>query len=527
MFKQMLWFVTIGTLLISCRKRTEQNDTVEDLKPEFGGTVIFGKNGPPITLDPAYAEETESTVIVNNICDGLVEQRAGQVAIDPALARTWKISPDGRVYTFFLRSGLMFHDGSPVNSSAVILSMERQKKLEPKGGSPVMWKSFNMDQIVKTMRAINDTTVEFELFEPDATFLNILSLPFMSILSSKAINDPNVARSPIGAGPFKFETWNENGTVRLIANDQYWKGRPYLDSLIFVAIPNGQDRWNALKEGRISMMSDPDQKNMAEIDVSKGIKTLKQPGINILFLTMNMKKKPFDNIKVREAINLAINKEALVKEVFEQRGRLAKNPIPPSLLGYNNEIRPLPYDPDRAKKLLTEAGFPKGFKCEFWGIPIIREYLPNPQLATDMIRADLKAVGIETEISNFSWKDFLHRRALGEHQMAVSGWVGDAPDPHFFFFPLLDKTSADMKNSSNWSFYRNEEMHQLITQGKETTDPIERSAIYKKACDLFNRDLPWVTLAHAVTIVPSKDNIMDFQLHSSSLKRFEKVWIKR
>ncbi len=526
-----VWIVAMGIFLGGCRKKAESNDIVEEVHPQSGGTLIYGKNGSPITLDPAYIEETESSVIAGNLFEGLVGQRAGQVAIDPGLANSWKISPDAKTYTFNLRSGATFHDGTPINSEAVLFSIEIQKKLDDaKGGSGVMYKSLNIAQILKEIRAVNDSVVEFELYQPDATFLNIMSLQFMSVISPTAFKKAGESwsRNPVGAGPFKFVSWDSTtGTVRLAAFENYWKGRPYLDSAIFMPIPNVKERWLALKEGRITMMADPDQKDMAEIETTPGIKTLKQPGINVSYIGMNMTKKPFDNLKVREAINLAINRESLVKAVFGQMGRPAKNPIPPSLLGYNNEIRPIPYDPARAKKLLAEAGFPNGFKCKFWGLPLVREYLPNPKLAAEMIIADLALIGIQTDYVVLPWKELLQRRGRGEHEITLSGWVGDAPDPHFFFYPLLDKEVALQKSSTNVSFYKSDEMHKLIQQGKETADPVERSNIYKKACDLFNRDMPWVDIAHAVSVVPFRDNVMDFQLHASAMKRFEKVWLKK
>lgn len=282
-----------------------------------------------------------------------------------------------------------------------------------------------------------------------------------------------------------------------------------------------------LKSGAINMMGVPDQSDITEIENTAGIKYSKQPGLNISYLAMNTSKKPFDNPKVREAIVLAIDRDKLVEKVFAQLGRSAKNPIPPSVLGYNEEIRFTLHDPAKARQLLAEAGLPNGFKCSLWTMPIVREYMPNGKLAAEIIQADLKEVGIETDIVMYSWDEFLRRRGNGEHDLTIAGWVGDAPDPHFFFYPLLDKSIAERKPSTNAAFYTGEAMHQLILKGKATSDPVERSSIYKKACEVFNKDLPWFTIAHSVTIVPMKENVMDFQLHSSSVRKFNKVWLKR
>ena len=517
-------------LALSCGK-TEKKEavTVEELKPKSGGKIIYGKSSPPITLDPASTEETESTIIAGNIFDGLVEQRAGKIALDPCLAKSWEISTDGKISTFHLRTGLVFHDGTPFNADAVVNMFTRQMSKGKAGATYKTWVNFDMDNIVKGVRGLNDSTVEVTLLKSDATFLNILSLNFMAIASPAALKQygDNFYKNPVGLGPFKFVSWSTvDSSVILVANENYWKGRPYIDTIEFKPIKNSKERWQQLKAGQITSMGIPDQSDIAEIKNTPGIKYSQQPGLNVAYVAMNMNKKPFDNPKVREAVVCAINREKLVKEVFGELGRAAKNPIPPNLLGYNDEIRFTPYDPDRSKKLLAEAGFPNGFKCSFWVFDITRDYMPNGKLAGQLIQSDLKAVGIETNIVTYPWQEFLKRRNNGEHEITLAGWVGDAPDPHFFFYPLLDKTSAEKRPSTNAAFYKSEEMHELIEKGKETNDAVQRSNIYKKACEVFNKDFPWFSIAHTLTIMPMRDNIMDFQLHVSALRRFEKVWLK-
>lgn len=520
-------------LLLGCGKSDQRTEASSDeLKPQYGGTFIYAKNGPPLTLDPALTKETESTVVVDNIFDALVQQRAGKIAIDPCLAKSWEISKDGKTYTFHLRTGVTFHDGSPFNADAVIFSFQRQgDPKHPFHGKADFdfWRSFNMDNIIKSIKALNDSTVEFNLTSPDATFLNILSMNFLQIVSPDAMTKygADAYRNPIGTGAFKFVSWNDDGSVVTVANENYWNGRPYVDTLIFKPIPDARQRWQALKTGTVSMMSVPDQADIDEIQNTAGVKVSQQPGVNVAYLAMNMNKKPFDDLRVRQAIVYAIDREKLVKTVLSQMGRPAKNPIPPNLLGYNDEIRFTPFDPDKAIQLLAEAGFPNGFKCALWTLPVTREYMPNGKLAAEIIQADLKAVGIETEIFIPNFQEYLARRGNGEHELIISGWVGDVPDPHFFFYPLLDKSSAEQRPSNNAAFYKSEEMHELIVKGKETFDPLERSNIYKKACEVFNRDLPWFTIDHAVAVLPMRDNVMNYLMHASSVRKFDKVWFKR
>ncbi len=516
----------------SCGPEKKTETSTGDAKPEYGGTFIYAKNGPPITLDPAQTKETESTVIADNIFDGLVQQRAGKIAIDPCLAKSWDISKDGKTYTFHLRSGVKFHDGTPFNAAAVLFSFQRQgDPKHPFHGKADFdfWRSFNMDNIIKGIKAADDSTVVFTLTSPDATFLNILSMNFLQIVSPEAMKKfgADAYKNPVGTGAFKFVSWESDGTVTTVANENYWNGKPYLDKLIFKPIPDARQRWQALKSGAVNMMSVPDQADLTEIQNTEGVKTSQQPGVNIAYLAMNMNKKPFTDLKVRQAIVYAIDREKLVKAVLSQLGRPAKNPIPPNLLGYNEEIRFTPFDPAKAKQLLAEAGFPNGFKCSLWTLPVTREYMPNGKLAAELVQADLKAIGIETEILMPEFQEYLSRRGVGEHELIISGWVGDVPDPHFFFYPLLDKESAEQRPSNNAAFYKSQEMHDLIVKGKETFDPVERSNVYKKACEVFNRDLPWFTIAHAVAIVPMRDNVMNYLMHASSVRKFDKVWLKK
>ena len=519
--------------LAGCGPEKKTSAAGDDSKPEYGGTLIYAKNGPPISLDPAATKETESSVIVASIFDGLVEQQAGKAAINPALAKSWDISKDGLTYTFHLRTGVTFHDGTPFNADAVLFSFNRQKDPKHPGHTTrdafEYWKNFDMDKVVKTIIADNDSTVEFKLNKPDATFLNLLTINFAAIVSPEAVKkyQNDFYKNPVGTGAFKFVSWNDDGSVVLTAYENFMNGRPYVDTLIFKPIPDGHQRWLELKAGTVNMMSTPGQADLAEINSTEGIKTAKQHGINVAYLAMNMSKKPFTDLRVRQAIVYAINREELVKTVYGDLGRPAKNPIPPVLLGYNEEIRFTPFNPEKSKQLLKEAGFPAGFKTTLLSLPIVREYMPNGQLAAEFIQRSLKAVGIDVNIVSYEWKEVLARRERGEHELALAGWVGDAPDPHFFFFPLLDKVNAKSVGSTNAAFYNSEEMHSLIEKGKVTFDPVERSNVYKKACEVFNRDLPWFTIAHSISIVPMRDNVMDFQLHSSSVRKFDKVWIKQ
>jgi peptide/nickel transport system substrate-binding protein len=528
------WFViALAVLMIDgCgRKRRDRASRLAE-RAEYGGTVVYAKAGPPITLDPALTIESESSILIGSMFDGLVEQRAGKIAIDPALAYRWEISDDGREYTFYLHSNVTFHDGTPFNASAVVASFQRQG--DPKhpyhfpGADFGSWTNFGLDKLWNGIDALNDTVVRIRLHHADATFLTILSNQNFAVVSPAALEKfgSDFYRNPVGTGAFRFVSWAEDHTVTLVANENYYQGRPFIDSLIFKTVPDPSERWQMLKNGSITMMQHPAVSDMTEIEKTPGIKFARQPGLNVSYLSMNMKRPLFQDKRVREAIVLAIDRESLVKEVFGSAGRAAKNPLPPVLLGYNDEIRPTPYDPDRARRLLTEAGYPNGFKTTLWTMPITRDYMPDPNKAAQRIQRNLKAVGIDVEIKTFPWAQYIEKVYKGEHDLVILGWTADIPDPDNFFSPFWIPTPNVQSNSSNISGYSSAEMTRLINEGKVTPDPLERSKIYKQACAVFNEDLPWFVIAHSVITIPMSDRVMNFQLHSTSVRKFHKLWLR-
>ena len=516
-------------LVVGCGEEKKSTKKTTKLTPQYGGILKYGKNGPAITLDPAEVTETESSIIVSNIFDPLVQQTPGKSDIEPGLAESWEISPDGKKYTFKLRKGVKFHDGTPFDAEAVVFNFERQSnRRHPFYNSNkfVSWGTLNMDKIYKGIRAIDDHTVEISLLKPDATFLSVLTIDFLSISSPAAVkkHGVNFSQNPSGTGPFKFDSWEEDGKIILSVNDEFWGGKSYVAKVEFIPIPDAHQRWLKLAAGEVDFMDSPHGKDLQSIRSNPEVKLMNSDGINVGYVAMNMNKKPFNDVRVRRAINLAINKLDLVKLVFGDFGRPAKNPMAPSMLGYNNEIRPVPHNPDSAKLLLSAAGYPNGFKTTLWVMPISRPYMPDGKLAGEIMQRELKRVGIEVEIQTYPWEQYLQKLYRGDHEMAMAGWVADVADPDNFFSSLLSKEAAESTPSSNSSFYKSDEMQALIAKGKQTHNSLERRNIYKEACLVFNRDLPYFLTAHGQVMVAMKKQLMDFQFYPSSKRRLNKVW---
>ncbi len=474
----------------------------ETVSISTGGTLIFGRGSDSIGLDPGHLIEGESIKVCDNIYDTLVQYSAGTTELEPALAESWENSADGLTWTFHLRRGVTFHDGTPFNAEAVLFSFNRQH--EPThpyhnvGGIYYQWESTGLSDIVDRITAPDEFTVEFRLHRLHAPFIyDIASTPF-SIVSPTAAQKWGEAfsQNPIGTGPFKFVRWDRKDKIVIEANDNYWNGRPVLDRVIFRSIPDNSVRFMELQNGNLHVMEFPNPDDLPQIQNNARLELVMQSGLNVGYLGLNMDKPPFDNLKVRQAVNHAINKAAIVAQLYQGTAIPAKVPIPPALWSYDDTIEDYAYNPELAKQLLAEAGYPDGFETTLWALPVPRPYIPDGRMLAVALQSDLRNVGIEAEIVTFDWATYLDKTQNGEHDMALLGWIADTGDPDTFFFPLLSKTAAD-KPAWNISFYRSDEMQEVLEQARTSTIQAERIALYQQAQAIFHQDAPWVPIAHA------------------------------
>ena len=251
---------------------------------------------------------------------------------------------------------------------------------------------------------------------------------------------------------------------------------------------------------------------------------LAQTGMNVGYLAMNFDKPPFDNHQIRLAINHAINKNVIIDQLYQGMGVPAKNPIPPTMWSYDETTTDYSYDPELSKKLLTAAGYANGFETELWALPVPRPYIPDGNALAVAIQSDLRRVGIETKIVTYDWGTYLEKTKNGDHTMAMLGWSADFADPDNFFYYLLSKNSA-RKPAGNIAFYRSEEMQEILDQARSTTDLAIRTKLYKRAQSLFNRDLPWVPLAHAKQMLIIHKSVKNVKLHSTTFKYFRRIFL--
>ncbi len=507
-------------------------------------TLVYCSEGSPEGFNPAlYTAGTTFDASSRQIFNRLVEFERGTTKIVPALAESWEIGEDGLTYTFRLRKGVKFHTTKGFKPSRefsaddVVFSFARQlDKSHPyhnvSGGQYEYFVSMDMPNLVKSVEKVDERTVRFNLNVPEAPFIANLGMDFASIHSAeyadkmaKAGTPEKLDLEPVGTGPFQLVAYQKDATIRYKAHPDYWGGKAAIDNLVFAITPDNSVRYQKLKAGECHVMPYPNPADIAAMQADPDVNLLQQEGLNVGYLAFNTEKKPFDDVLVRRALNLAVNKQAIIDAVFQGAGKIAKNPIPPTIWSYNNKVEDYPYDPARAKELLTEAGFPNGFETDIWAMPVQRPYNPNARRMAELIQADWAKVGVKAKIVSFEWGEYLKRSKLGEHQTVLLGWTGDNGDPDNFMFVLLGCEAA--KDSANRARWCNKEFNDLLVKAKQTFDVAERTALYQEAQEIFKAEAPWITIAHSVVFMPVRKEVLDYRIDPFGGHAFYGVDLKR
>ncbi len=503
--------------------------TLLALAPASAKTLVFCSEGSPENFAPSVNTTGTSFDVNEQIYDNIVQFERGGTKVVPGLAERWTIEKAGTEYTFFLRKGVKWHSNKnykpsrDFNADDFIFTLERQwKESDPyfkvTSSNHSYFNDMGMDKLLKSVEKINDYTVRITLNHAEAPFLSNLAMQYAGIQSKeyaiamlKAGTPEKVDQDPIGTGPFYLVQYQKDAIVRYKAFPQYWAGKAKIDDLVFAITPDASVRWAKLQKGECHVMPYPNPADLPAIRKDSHIKVLEQAGLNIGYLAYNTTKKPFDDVRVRKAVNMAINKQAIIDAVYLGTGVAAKNPIPPTQWSYNNAVKDDPFDPVAAKKLLAAAGLPNGFTTDLWAMPVQRPYNPNARRIAELMQADLAKVGIKAEIKSFEWGEYRKRMQAGEHQMGMMGWTGDNGDPDNFLNTLLGCSSAKT-NGSNVAKFCYKPFEDLISKAKIETNQAARSKLYEKAQVIFKEQAPWFTIAHAVQIKPVRNEVIDFKL---------------
>ncbi|QLB13883.1 peptide transporter [Bisgaardia hudsonensis] len=490
-------------------------------------TLINCVSRSPTGFSPALVMDgTSYNASSQQVYNRLVEFKRGSTEIEPALAERWEVSDDGLAYTFYLRKGVKFHSNKEFkpsrefNADDVIFSFERQLNKEHpyhnvSNGTYPYFKAMKFPKLLKSVEKVDDYTVKILLNKRDATFLSSLGMDFISIYSAeyadtmlKKGTPENVDTSPIGTGPFVFSGYQLDQKIRFLANKDYWKGKADIDRLIFDIVPDATTRYAKLQAGSCDMIDLP---NVADLDKMKKdpkVKVLSQPGLNIAYIAFNTEKAPFDNVKVRQALNYAVDKNAIIDAVYRGAGVVAKNPLPPTIWGYNNEITDYEYNPEKAKALLKEAGFENGFETKIWVQPVVRASNPNPRRMAELVQSDWNKVGVKAELVSYEWGDYIKRTKAGELTTGTYGWSGDNGDPDNFLSPLL---GSDNIGNSNYARFNSPELDALLDKAIGLSNKAERAKIYEQAQVLLKEQAPWINVAHSINFAPMSKRVQDYK----------------
>lgn len=496
-------------------------------EPRSQDVFVFARGSDAQRLDPADVDDGESVNTLMQIFEGLVRFESGTLEIEPALAEEYWISDDGLTYTFRLREGVIFHDGTPLNAETALFTFHRQMDPGHPGhlpGADFQYWSY-LYQEIEEVTATGPMTIEFRLSEPNASLLHSQAIFPAALVSPQALEDhgTDLRHHPVGTGPYRFVRWSRNESIVLERNPDYWGEPPGFEGLIFWVVPENTTRLLELRTGQVHGLDGLQPAEADSLEGDERFKVYRSPGLNVGYLTFSGFAERLAEPEIREAIFMAIDRERLVEVALDGAGTVADYPVPPGFLGYPVDPERTPHDPDRAREILSRY-------AHRWDRPVVlsvmnapRQYFPDSVRAASLIRSDLRRVGIEIEVNVRDFGSHLDRLYHGDYEMALIGWIGDNGDPDNFLSIFFGSWAAEMGSASNFAFYIDDEMDDLLRSGRRATDPEIRHEIYAEALGLWRRDLPILPLVHGDNIVVLRSEIEGFELQKTGDLRFGRV----
>jgi len=526
---------------------------------QAGGTLVFAGASDPVVLDGALVSDGESLRVIDQIFEGLVALAPGTTEIVPALAESWEASPDGLAWTFNLRSGVTFHDGEPFNAAAVCYNFDRWynfkgsfqnpsasyywqtvfggfAETDPDSGAPA-------ESLYSSCDVTDDSTVVLNLTKPSTSFLGALSLSSFSIASPKALEEfgadegevdedgifhPTGAygtEHPTGTGPFTFESWVVGDKLVLVRNDDYWGEKAKLDKVIFQPIADNAARLQALQTGEIQGYDLVEPQDVPTIQGDSALQVLDRPAFNVAYVGINQSIPPMDKLEVRQALAYGLDRQSVVDSFYAGRGVVAKEFMPPEVVGYADDVTEYTFDPEKSKELLEAAGLTLPVEITFWyPTDVSRPYMPDPKRNFEAFAASLETAGFKVTAKAAPWRpDYLGSVDEGKTQVYLLGWTGDFGDADNFtgtFFQSPQKAWGTTEKP-------NQEIIDLLDQAEVETDLAKRTELYQEANRKISEWIPGVPYAHSKPALGFRADVMGYQPSPVSLESFATVYFQK
>jgi dipeptide transport system substrate-binding protein len=430
-------------------------------------SLVFCSEGSPAGFDTAQYTTATDNDVAEPLYNRLVEFEKGATNVVPGLASKWDISEDGLTYTFHLREGVKFHSNKEFkptrdfNADDVLFTFNRMLDADHpfRKAYPTEFPYFNGMSLNKNIAKVEKTdehTVVMTLNTVDAAFVQNIAMSFAAILSAeyaeqllKSGRPSDINQKPIGTGPFVFQRYQKDSQIRYVGNKQYWDpSRVQLDQLIFAINTDASVRVQKLKAGECQVTLHPRPADVDALKADPNLQLLTKPGFNLGYIAYNVRHKPFDQLEVRQALDMAVNKQSILNAVYQGAGQLAVNAMPPTQWSYDDTIKDAAYNPEKAKELLKAAGVKEGTEITLWAMPVQRPYNPNAKLMAEMLQSDWAKIGLKVKIVSYEWGEYIKRTKNGEHDISLIGWTGDNGDPDNWLGTLY---SCDAIGGNNYS----------------------------------------------------------------------------
>jgi peptide/nickel transport system substrate-binding protein len=486
---------------------------------------VYGSGGQPVNLEPGNVTDGNSLIVQNQVYNRLLDFKPGSTQLEPSLAITWSPSADGKTWTFILRQGVQFHDGSELNAEAVKFNVERWwDPAHPQGfrdaGKPYeIWQQLfggfkeTPESLLQEIVVVDPYTIRFVLQQPFAAFPDAIGSGYFGIASPTAIKKAGASYGTpgslaVGTGAFRFKTWVKGDRILLEKNPTYWQTDfPKTDQLVIRFITDPAARLAQLRAGQLDFTVDltPDQKK--EITSDPNLKAINRPSFNVGYLALNPSYEPLADVRVRQAIAHAINRPAIVQAFWGELGLHDAHFLPPSLAwAQSTRLSAYPFSPQKAKQLLQAAGYDNGFDLDLWYMPVSRPYFPNPKPIAEAFAADLSAIGIRVKLQTKDWAAYLaDRRKPPGYSAFMLGWTADYGDPDNFYYAHFNPGATD--DLGNWS---DDRLTQLLDQARAITDQTQRGKLYAEVDEILHREVLRLPIVHSQPLLAQRTNIFNW-----------------